>query len=114
AVELSKRRQTMLQMERSGAASIERRAQDRLEGMLRHVDHEGVARVVAEQGDLHGRPRRVGRALDIAPLVDAQRSGEDLLGDTVTPKGLERSSEYRSGLRVESSASSSNSANGRP
>src|SRR5215510_10676780 len=30
AVELSKRRQTMLQMERSGAASIERRAQDRL------------------------------------------------------------------------------------
>src|SRR5262249_57239497 len=85
AVELPKRRQTMLQMERTGAALIERRAQDRLEVMLRHVDHEGVARVVAEQDGLHGRPRRVGRALDIPDLVDAQRFGEDLLCDTATP-----------------------------
>jgi hypothetical protein len=91
----------MLQMERPGAAFIERRTQDRLEVMLGHVDHEGVARVVAEKRRLHGRPRRVGRPLDVPDLVDAQRFGEDPIGDAVTPKRLERSSQYRSGLGIQ-------------
>src|SRR5262245_52675484 len=91
----------MLQMERSGPALIDCRAQGRLEVMLRHVDHEGVARVVAEKGGLHRRPRRVGRTLDIPDLVDAQRLGEDSVGDAVAPKCLERSSQYRSSLRIQ-------------
>jgi hypothetical protein len=116
AIRLPKRRQTMLQMERPGAALIDRHAQDRLEVMLRHVDHEGITRVVAEKGGLHGRPRRVGRALDVADLVDAQRFGENPIGDAVTSKNASsvRVSIVPAFVSSESSASSSNNANGRP
>src|SRR6266516_355495 len=86
-------------MERAGSALLDRRAQDRLEVMLRHVDDEGIARVVAEECRLHRRPRGVGRALNVADLVDAQRLGKHLVGDPVTAKGLDRARQYRSGLR---------------
>ena len=87
-------------MERPRPALIDGIAQDRLEVMLGHVDDEGIARIFAEQRRLHRRPRGIGRALDIADLVDAQRLGKDLVGNAIAPKGLERSRQDGSGLGV--------------
>ena len=81
-------------------APVDGLAQDRLEVMLGHVDDEGIAGVFAQQRRLHRGPRGVGRALDIADLVDAQRLGQHLVGDAVAPKGLERARQDGSGLGV--------------
>src|SRR5262245_27612975 len=91
----------MPQMERAGSAPLDCRAQDRLEVMLRHVDDEGIARVVVQKAGLHRRPCGVGCALHVTDLVDAQRLGENVVGDTVAAKGLERAREDGSGLGVE-------------
>src|SRR5262249_61787626 len=88
-------------MQRAGAAFLNGCAQNRLKVMLRHVDDEGIARIFAEQRRLHGRTYLAGRTLDVADLVDAQRFSQDLVGDAVPAKRLQRAREYRSRLRVE-------------
>ena len=87
-------------MERTGPAPIEGIAQDRLEVMLGHVDDKRVTRVLTEQGRLHRRPRSIGRALDVADLVDPQCLGQDLVGHAIAPKGFDRSRQDGSGLGV--------------
>ena len=100
-VGLTKGGELVPQMQRARPALLNGRAQDRLEVMLRHVDDEWIARIFAQQRRLHGGARLAGRTLHIADLVDAQRSGQDLVGDTVSAKGLERAREYRSRFGVE-------------
>ena len=65
-------RQAMPEMRRARLPLLERAMQDRLEMVLRHVDDEGIAGVLAEQLGAHRGPRRVGGALHVADLVDAQ------------------------------------------
>ena len=74
--------------------------QDRLEVMLRHVDDEGIARLVGQQVGAHRRPRDVGGALDIADLVDAQGLRQHLVGDAVAAEGLQRAGQDGAGLGV--------------
>src|SRR5262249_36982515 len=101
AVGLAKRRESVPQMQRAGTALLDGCAQNRLEVMLWHGDYGGVARIFAEQRRLHGRARLARRTLDVADLVDAQRFGQDLVGNAVPAKRLQCAREYRSRLRIE-------------
>src|SRR5215470_836936 len=90
----------MPQVERAGRALVDRLAQDRLEMMLRHVDDERIAGIVAEQRGLNRWARGIGGALDVADLVHAQCLDQHLIGHAVAAERLDRPGEDRSRLGV--------------
>jgi len=72
-VALTKALHFLSQVDASRISLVELAMQDRLEMMLRQIDHEGILRLLFEQGRLHRGPLGAGGAFDIADLDDVVR-----------------------------------------
>ena len=90
----------MPQPHRARTPLLDRLVQNWLEVVLRHVDDERIARVIGQKIGAHRRPCRAGGAIDIADLIDAQRFGEDAVGDAIAAERLERAGKNGAGLGV--------------
>ena len=73
-------------------------AQRRLHLVLRQVDDEGKPRLVAQQMQLDGVAAAVGRALDVADLVDPHRLGQNRVGRAEALPDFERARQRGAGL----------------
>jgi hypothetical protein len=65
---------------------------------LGQVDDEGKSGLVAQQMQLDGVALAIGRALDVADLIDPHGLGQNVSGCTETLPDLERADQRRAGL----------------
>ena len=90
----------MQQMHCIGLPFIESLLQNRLQMVLRHIDDEWIAGVVTQKHRLNRGPYGIRRSANVANLIDTQRFHQDIVGDAIAAKRLQRSCEDRPGFGI--------------